>query len=331
MTTIRWGIIGCGDVTEVKSGPALAKATNSALVAVMRRDARLAADYARRQGVARSHDDANAIIEATDIDAVYVATPPDSHRDYAIRCAAAGKPVLVEKPMALDAAQCDEMIAACASAGVRLWVAYYRRALPRFVAVRDLIRDGAIGEPRMVTSRQFQMPRRPDESNPNSPPWRIDAARSGGGLFVDMMTHTLDFLDFVFGPIESARGVAANVGAAYAAEDVVAATYRFASGVQGSGAFCYAADRDEEWNEIVGSHGRLRFSTTKPVPIRVARGDAVEDIAIDDPPHVHQPLVQTIVDELNGSGCCPSTGESAARTTRVVDEILREHRSVHAR
>ena len=326
MKTIRWGIIGCGDVTEVKSGPALYKAAHSSLVAVMRRDGRHAQDYARRHGVARWHDDAEPILRADDIDAVYVATTPDTHRDYVLRCAAAGKPVLVEKPMALDGAQCDDMIDACAKARVPLWVAYYRRALPRFVAVRDLVRDGTIGEVRMVLSRQLQPLRDAAEANPNSPPWRIDAARSGGGLFVDVMTHTLDFLDFVFGPIESVHGFAVNAGRAYRAEDVVTATYRFASGVLGSGAFCYAADRDEEWNEIVGSRGRLRFSTTKPLPIRVERGDDVEELAIGDPPHVHQPLVQTIVDELNGRGLCPSTGESGARTTRVVDAILGDYR-----
>jgi predicted dehydrogenase len=325
--TIRWGIIDCGDVTEVKSGPGFRKAANSELAAVMRRNAALAADYARRHGVPRWHDDADAILRAPDIDAVYVATVPDSHRDYVLRCAAAGKPVLVEKPMALDHAQCEAMIDACGRAGVPLWVAYYRRALPRFVAVRDLVQEGAIGPVRMVVTRHFQRLRAPEEMNPGSPPWRIDAAVSGGGLFVDVMSHTLDFLDFVFGPITEARAFAGNLAGAYRPEDTIGATYRFASGVYGSGAFCYAADRDEEWNEIVGGSGRIRFSTTKPVPIRLMRGANAEEIAIADPPHVHQPLIQTIVDELNGTGTCPSTGESGARTTRVVDEILREYRA----
>ena len=127
MRTIRWGIIGCGDVTEIKSGPGFYKATNSALVAVMRRNGALAAEYARRHGVARFHDDAEAILRADDIDAVYVATTPETHRDYVLRCAAAGKPVLVEKPMAMSGTECDDMIAACRRAGVPLWVAYYRR------------------------------------------------------------------------------------------------------------------------------------------------------------------------------------------------------------
>jgi predicted dehydrogenase len=326
MKTIRWGIIGCGDVTEVKSGPGLYKAENSQLLAVMRRNGALAADFARRHGVARWHDDADAIIRAPDIDAVYVATVPEAHRDYVLRCAAAGKPVLVEKPMALDHGQCEEMIAACRSARVPLWVAYYRRALPRFLAVRDLVQSGAVGPVRMVVSRQFQPLKLPAEMNPGSPPWRVDSTLSGGGLFVDMVGHTLDFLDFVFGPIEKVRAFADNQAGAYRPEDVVTASYRFASGVYGSGAWCYAADREEEYNEIVGANGRIRFSTTKPVPICVMRGGAIEEIPVDDPPHVHQPLIQTIVDELNGQGACRSTGESGARTTWVTDEILREYR-----
>ena len=331
MKTIRWGIVGCGDVTEVKSGPGLYKAAHSQIVAVMRRNGALAADYARRHGVPRWHDDADAIIRAPDIDAVYVATAPDTHRDFVLRCAAAGKPVLVEKPMAMDRRECDEMIAACAAAGVPLWVAYYRRALPRFGKVRELVQGGAIGSIRMVSSRQFQRLRAPEDMNPGSPPWRVDAARSGGGLFVDMVSHTLDFLDYVFGPIEQVRALAGNQAGAYGPEDVVTATWRFASGVHGSGAFCYAADRDEEWNEIVGAQGRIRFSTTRPIPIRVERGDSVEEIPVDDPPHVHQPLIQTIVDELNGQGACASTGASAARTTSVIDEVLREYRGAAGR
>src|SRR5262245_53595351 len=156
MKTIRWGMIGCGDVTERKSGPGFSKADHSELVAVMRRNGALAEDYARRHGVRRWHDDADAIIRAPDIDAVYIATLTDSHCEYTKRCAAAGKPVYVEKPMAMTHAQCAEMIVACRKAGVPLWVGYYRRALPRFLAVRNLVASGAIGEVRMVVSRLLQ-------------------------------------------------------------------------------------------------------------------------------------------------------------------------------
>lgn len=326
MRTIRWGMIGCGDVAERKSGPGFYKARHSELVAVMRRDGAKAADYARRHRVPRWHDDAGAIIEASDIDAVYIATLTDTHREYTLRCAAAGKPVYVEKPMGMNHAQCVEMIDGCRAAGVPLWVGYYRRALPRFLAVRDLVASGAIGEVRMATTCVTQ--RLPDASafEGGQVPWRVNRALSGGGIFFESCCHILDFLDFLFGPIAEVRGFAANQAHRYDAEDVVAASYRFGSGVYGSGTFCYAEDTDLEYTELTGAAGRLRFSAFAPVPIRILRGDAVEEHPVGDPEHVHQPMIQSIVDELNGEGRCASTGESGARTAKVMDAILADCR-----
>jgi predicted dehydrogenase len=327
MKTIRWGMIGCGDVTERKSGPGFAKAAHSELVAVMRRNGALAADYARRHGVPRWYDDADAIIRADDIDAVYIATLTDTHCAYTLRGAAAGKPVYVEKPMAMNHAECLDMIAACRVAGVPLWVGYYRRALPRFLAVRDLVANGAIGTIRAVVSRHFQRPPAADQFAAAAVPWRVNRELSGGGFFFEGACHTFDFLDFMFGPIVEVRAFAANQAGAYRPEDIVSATYRFASGVLGSGTWCYSADFEEEYNEIIGERGRIRFSTTEPVPIRIYRGVAVEEFPAADPDHVHQPLIQTIVDELNGGGKCPSTGESAARTAKVMEAILADFRA----
>ena len=314
-------MIGCGDVAEIKSGPGFYKARHSELVAVMRRDAARAADFARRHGVPRWHDDASAIINARDIDAVYIATLTDSHCEYTLRCAAAGKPVYVEKPMALDYAECLDMISACNGARVPLWVGYYRRALPRFQAVRDLLLDGAIGPVRMVVVRQCQRQPTPEQVATHALRWRTDPQR-GGGLFFEAACHTFDMLDFLLGPIEAIHGFAANQAATFPSEDVITATYRFASGVQGSGAWCYTTDFDEEYNEIIGARGRIRFSTFTPVPIRLTRGDSIEELPVQDPPHVHQPMIQSIVDELNGEGRCPSTGETAARTARVIETLL---------
>jgi len=327
MKTVRWGMIGCGDVTEKKSGPGFGKAAHSELVAVMRRNGALAADYARRHGVARWHDDADAIIRAPDIDAVYIATLTDTHCDYTLRCAAAGKPVYVEKPMGMNHAECLAMIGACRAARVPLWVGYYRRALPRFLAVRDLIAANAIGEIRLVTSRQLQRPPGVDQFAAGAVPWRVNPELSGGGFFFEGACHTFDFLDYLLGPISEVRAFAGNQAGAYEPEDIVTATYRFASGMFGSGVWCYTADVDEEYNEIVGTKGRIRFSTTQPVPIRIFRGDAVDELPVADPEHVHQPLIQTIVNELNGSGKCASTGESAARTAQVMEAILADLRA----
>ena len=330
MKTIRWGMIGCGDVAEIKSGPGFYKADHSRLVAVMRRNGALAADYARRHGVERSHDDADAIIRAPDIDAVYVATLTDSHHEYVLRCAAAGKPVYVEKPMAMNHAQCLAMIAACRSANVPLWVGFYRRALPRFLAVRDLLASNAIGPVRMVITRQFQRLPPAEQLADGKLPWRINPALSGGGFFFEMVGHTLDFLDYLLGPIETVRAFAGNQAKAYGPEDIVMASYRFASGVYGSGTWCFSADFEEEYNEIIGANGRIRFSSFAPVPIRLTRGTTTKEIAVGDPPHVHQPMIQSIVDELNGQGHCVSTGESGARTAWVMDEMLNEFRAARA-
>ena len=320
--TIRWGMIGCGDVAEVKSGPAFRKARDSELVAVMSRSKERAQDYARRHGVPRWHDDADAVLGADDVDAVYVATPTSSHHEYTLRCAAAGKPVYVEKPMAMTHRQCLDMIDACEAAGVPLWVAYYRRALPRLLKVKELVDSGAIGDALLVRSERFEPTPTPEEAA-----WRLDPAIGGGGIFFEGVCHTLDFLDFLFGPVERVSGEATNEAWPYPGEDTVVASYRFSSGVLGEGSWCFAANFRRQTDEIVGTAGQIRFSIAAPDPIVLTRGEHLEEVRIDDPPHVHQPLVQTIVDELNGSGRCPSTGASAARTGWVTEQILATFRA----
>ncbi len=325
MKTIRWGMIGCGNVTEVKSGPGFQKARDSALVAVMRRDAALAEDYARRHGVPRWYSDAAALIADPEVDAVYIATPPSSHRAYTLACAQAGKPVYVEKPMALNFGECQEMIAACQRAGVPLFVAYYRRALPRFLKVKALIEAGAIGKVRFVTVLLEQKPQTED-IDPAHLPWRVLPEISGGGRFVDMGSHTLDFLDYVLGPIRRVSGQAANLGGFYPAEDTVTAAFEFASGAPGAGAWCFVASANRDVTEIVGSRGRIAFSSFDAEPITLTTAEGVQAFAIENPAHVQQPLIQTVVDALTGQGACPSSGETGARTTWVMDQVLHVRR-----
>ena len=322
--TIRWGMIGCGDVTEVKSGPGFQKARGSALVACMRRDAAKAEDYARRHGVPRFYDDAARLIADPEVDAVYVATPPASHRQYTLMAAEAGKPVYVEKPMATRHGECQEMIAACQRAGVPLFVAFYRRALPRFVKVKELIDGGAIGEPRLVTTTLRQPPA---DLDARALPWRVVPEIAGAGLFFDLASHTLDLLDHLLGPVASARGAAANQARLYPAEDIVTAELRFASGALGVGSWCFTAADRLDRTEIVGSRGTLSFATFDDVPIVLTTAGASESWSVPHPAHVQQPLIQTIVDALTGQGTCPSTGTSGARTAWVMDEVLSAYRS----
>jgi predicted dehydrogenase len=325
MKTIRWGIIGCGNVTEVKSGPGFQKARHSALAAVMRRDAALAEDYARRHGVPKWYADAEALIRDPEVDAVYIATPPASHREYVLACAAASKPVYVEKPMALNYAECQEMIAACQAAGAPLFVAYYRRALPRFLKMKELVESGAIGQLRFVRVL-LQKIATPAEADPATRPWRVIPEISGGGHFLDMGSHMLDYLDFVLGPIQRVHGFAANQAGLYPAEDAVTATFEFASGIQGVGTWNAVSYGDADQIEFVGGEGKLSFSCFGTEPIVLTTAAGVTHVAAETPAHVQQPLIQTVVDELNGIGVCPSTGVSAARTTWVMDQVLGEYR-----
>jgi len=321
MKTIRWGIIGCGDVTEIKSGPALQKAQNSALVAVMRRNGALAQDYAQRHGVPKWYDDGAALINDPDVDAVYVATPPNAHHEYTLMAAAAGKPIYVEKPMAMNMAQCTEMLAACNEAQVPLWVAYYRRKLPRFTKIKALLDEGAIGTVHAVNIQLLRQAM-PQEQDAENRPWRLQPEIGGGGLFMDLAVHTLDFLDHALGPIQSVQGCAANQAGHYEAEDIVSASFVFESGVQATGLWCFNSFTYLDSTEIIGDKGKITFSTLGTEPVQLTTADGLTEFDAATPAHIQQPLVQSIVDELNGLGSCPSSGTSGARTNWVAEQIF---------
>lgn len=315
---IRWGIIGCGNVTEVKSGPAFRLIEHSDLVAVMRRNGALAEDYARRHKVKKWFTNAEALVKDEEVDAIYIATPPGSHLEYTRLAAAHGKPVYVEKPMARTYAESQEMIAVCKAAGVPLFVAYYRRALPRFLAIKDLIANGEIGKVRFVNVVMYKKAVPAVEAG-----WRVVPEISGGGFFVDLASHQLDLLQFYFGDIISADGYAAHQAADYAAEDHVSGAFVFASGVQGTGIWNFAAYADEDKTEIVGEHGKITFATFGNSLVEIVNDKGTQLLDLPNPRHIEQPLIQTVVDELRGVGRCPSTGITAARTNRAMDLLRR--------
>ncbi len=321
MKTIRWGIVGCGNVTEVKSGPGFQKARNSCLVAVMRRDGELAQDYAQRHSVPRWYDDARALINDPEVNAIYISTPPSSHKEYAIMAAQAGKPVYVEKPMALNADECQDMIGACHEAGVSLYVAYYRRSLARFLKIKELLAAGAIGDVRFVSVALYQAVR-PQELDSSNLPWRVLPDIAGGGIFVDLASHQLDFLDYVIGPITDVEGFAGNQAGHYPAEDIVTGTWRFESGVQGTGAWSFTTFEAVDRTEILGSKGRITFSTFGSEPVLLTTSHGETEFAIEYPLHIQQPLIQSVVDDLRGESRCPSSGVSGARTSWVMDQML---------
>ena len=322
---VRWGIIGAGDVCEVKSGPAFNLINNSKLVAVMRRNADKAADYAKRHNVPKWYDNAEKLIHDPEINAIYIATPPDSHLIYTQMSADAGKPVYVEKPMARTYEECLKMVEACENANVPLFVAYYRRRLPNFLKIKELVQEGAIGDIRHVNIRLYKT-LHPDivgasESKDN---WRIFPEIAGGGYFYDLASHQLDFLDYLFGPVLDAEGFANNQAGLYPAEDIVSGSFYFENGVIGQGTWCFTTSRVStiEKTTIIGSKGQISFSYFGDGSVTVETEEKdKETIPFMLPRHIQLPLVTTIVGELRGEDKCPSTGISGARTNRVMEKL----------
>ncbi len=324
---IRWGILGCGNVTEVKSGPAYQQTPGFTVQAVMRRDAEKAADYASRHQVPVWYSDADALINDPDIDAVYIATPPDSHLFYALKVAAAGKICCVEKPMALNAAECAQMNAAFAAAGLPLFVAYYRRSLPRFLQVKQWLDAGLIGTVRHV---QWNFSRSPNPLDlAGAANWRTDPAQAGGGYFVDLASHGLDLLMYLLGDIQQVQGQALNQQGLYAAEDAVTAQWLFAPDAKGqvatgSGFWHFGTDGRRDAVEIIGSLGHIRFSVFQEEPLQLCVNGVTEQVFIAHPAHIQHYHVANIAAHLRGEKQHPSTGDSALRATAVMEQILQK-------
>lgn len=331
---VKWGILGVGDVCEVKSAPAMQLIDKSELVAVMRRDGEKAKDYAKRHSVSKWYDNADELINDPDVNAIYIATPPYAHEELTIKAAKAGKPVYVEKPMARSLAECNRMITACKEAHVPLYVAYYRRSLPNFLKLKSLIESGAIGEVRLVKLELYQAINPNDsskESGTQPTNWRVKPDISGGGYFFDLASHQLDFLDFLFGPIQSAHGHANNQSGLYSAADIITSSFTFENGIQGVGSWCFTVDKKAEKDEltIIGTEGKLTipFFGSAEIILEKTNLKRKKRFTFDLPKHIQQPLIQTIVDDILGIGTCPSMGISAARTNWVMEEMTKAYYS----
>lgn len=322
---ISWGIIGCGNVTEVKSGPAFNKVKDSRLVAVMRRNRELAEDYARRHKVPKFYSDASELINDKDVTAVYVATPPGSHMEYALEVIKAGKPVYIEKPMALNYEECVRINEAAEKKGVPVFVAYYRRALPGFLMVKELIENGSIGKVLFIQMQLFKYPS-PEELS-GKLPWRVDPKVSGAGHFFDLASHQLDWFDYVFGPVSMVKSVALNQGGLYKAEDFVSAEFVFDNNIvlTGTWSFMVSPECNRDSIEIIGSIGSIKFSTFSFGPISLTDSSGTRTFINERPEHVQYFLIDKIVQSLHGIGEAPSTGLTAARTSRIMDEVVKEY------
>ncbi len=325
LDTVRWGFIGCGEVTEMKSGPAFDKIDGSEVVAVMSRDGKKAESYAKRHGVRKWYDDAQQLVDDPDVNAVYIATPPSSHATFAVMAMKAGKPAYIEKPLAASYEECLRVNRISELTDVPCFVAFYRRYLPYFDKVRSIIRNGEIGKVLTVQIRFAVPPRELDYNANKNMPWRLQPeVAGGGGYFYDLASHQLDILQYMFGPIVEAQGYCQNMAGLYKVADTINACFRFANGLSGSASWCFVAHSSARRDRIsiVGTKGKLVFSVFDYEPIVLDVEEGKKKIVIDNPEHVQWGLIEKVVRHLQGKVQCDCDSRSATATNWVMDTIL---------
>lgn len=320
---VSWGIIGCGDVTELKSGPAFNKVQGSKLIAVMRRNAALAKDYALRHDVPYYFSDAGSLIQHPEVNAVYIATPPNVHEEYVLQCIDAGKPVYVEKPMALTFQSACKMQRRAAEAQVKLVVAHYRRAQPMYQELKKLIDGGAIGRPMHVSIDFRRRATTNEELNLEKISWRHDPAISGGGLFHDLAPHQLGILYFLFGEPIHASGYASNISGATAADDLVSGLVLFNEKVHMSGAWCFNARIEDECDSctVYGTAGYLNFGFFNTPVIYLHNSKGVQAFEFKALQHVQQPMIAQVVDYFRNGGINPCPPEEGMAVMKIMESF----------
>ncbi|MBB3696642.1 putative dehydrogenase [Flammeovirga yaeyamensis] len=319
--TIRWGIIGCGNVTEVKSGPAYQLIEGFALKAVMRRDADKAKDYAIRHKVDRFYSDSDQLIQDPEIDAVYIATPPDAHLTFALKVAEAGKICCIEKPLAPSFEECQTIYQKFKESNTPLFVAYYRRSLPRFLKVKEWLKNHEIGEVRHVHWKFSASPSDLDLSDEYN--WRTDRKIATGGHFDDLASHGLDLLVYLFDEMKDVSGFSTNQQNLYTSDDAMTACWVHKNGVMGSGCWNFGTQENEDRVEILGSKGSIVFSVFHENPIVLKKQDTLEELFIEHPHHVQLPHVENMKKDLFSADFShPSTAKDAVHVSWVMDKIL---------
>ena len=319
MESIQWGIIGCGNVTEVKSGPAFNKVAHSTLVGVHRRNADKLIDYAKRHGVPMTFFNAKELIESDKIDALYIATPPDVREDYAMQAMQLGKPVYLEKPMALNLAACIRLRDASERLGVKLSVAHYRRNLPLFMEVKKILEQDVIGEVKEV---QIIMLKRTNKAADDPSNWRVDPSIAGGGYFYDLAPHQIDLVFYFFGKPRSFYGISTNKAGLYKAEDFVQGTIELENGIVCKGLWDFSINGEEKDEFlIIGEKGTIRFPVFG-LFIEVEINGNTNTIHFEAPKHNQQNHIQAVVNYFLNKGKNPCSAEDAILSMEVMEAFV---------
>lgn len=316
MNTINWGIIGCGDVAEVKSGPAFQKVKNSRLVAVMRRNAEKAKDFATRHNVPYWYSSVEDLLNNSEINAVYIATPPSSHLKYTKKCLAAKKLVYLEKPITLNYSEALELNNLIKK-DAKLVVAHYRRKLPAFLKVKELIDTHAIGKILFADLKILQSKKNTIIAK-TATNWRLHPETSGGGYFHDIAPHQIDLMNYYFGDIKKAVGFANATN--NKAADLVNGIIAFKNGIQFRGIWNFNVSENAVKDEciIYGENGTITFSFYGEKVI-VSTHKKEEIFSFTNPVHVQQPMIESTVNYFLDKTENPCTIENGLTVMKIMD------------
>lgn len=322
MNTINWGIIGCGDVAEVKSGPAFQKSKHSSLLAVMRRDIEKAKDFAERHHVPLHYDNASALLEHQEINAVYIATPPSTHLHYALEAIAAKKNIYLEKPMTLNAEEAEVLSSRLNNSESKLTVAHYRRQLPAFLKVDELLKLNRIGEV-LCVDLQILQSKAADIVAKTEYNWRLDASISGGGYFHDLAPHQLDLMLHWFGAVNNASGFNSKDHKNSQVATTVNGIIHFKKGVQFKGLWCFNVDKANTKDEciIYGTKGSITFPFFAGAEVLLNANGVLEVFKFENPKHIQQPMIQSTVNYFLGKESNPCAVDEGLAVMAIIDKF----------
>jgi predicted dehydrogenase len=318
METLKWGLIGCGDIAQRRVAPALRDLPTCELLAVTRARPNLAESFANQFGAKKWYTTWQDLLADRDIDAVYIATPVHLHAAQTIAAAEAGKHVLVEKPMAMNVTECDEMIAACRTNNVKLGVAYYRRFYPVVERIKTVINSGEIGKPVLVQIDAFEW----FDPEPNHPRyWLLEKQLAGGGPMMDFGCHRIELLVNVFGPVRHVTSIVSNVVFDREVEDTAVALIQFESGPCAVLSVTHAASEPRDTLAIFGTRGSIAISVLNHGEMRIRTGAGERDESHPPASNTHHPLIEDFVEAvLNGRE--PRVDGEIGRVVAKIEEVI---------
>ncbi len=318
MINVKWGLIGCGDISRKRVAPGIRDAANSSLIAVNRFDYAKAKSFAKEFGAEKWVADWKDLISDDTIDAVYIATPVHLHAEQTIAAAEAGKHVLCEKPMTINTGDADKMIDACKANNVKLGVAFYRNLFPSIHRIKKIISDREIGKIVHIQSNNFEN----FNQNPGDPRyWLLDKKRSGGGPMMDMGCHRIEVFINILGPVQQTTGFNHNIFFNREVEDLSIAHFKFENGAAGILTSGHAAKESQDTLDIYGTEGSIHVPVLNAgtVTIITDKGTRVEKYP--NHPNVHLPLIENFIDSIINNKEPAVTGEKGREITRILDTI----------